>query len=146
MLNSSAIGTTNRNLLAVLGDGLRIPARFRAGENGTPSAKVGSSREGDPGKLGSCDDYWQRVFSSLPTRASFGRGLHAVELDPTICLSLRMARPSLRRYCRIQRFCRLIAGRPTSSASEEVSRRSISSLRTFISQQGRGLSPGGDAT
>src|SRR5215472_563738 len=57
MLNSSAIGTTNRNLLAVLGDGLRIPARLRAGENGTPSAKVGSSKEGDPGKLGRCDDY-----------------------------------------------------------------------------------------
>ena len=62
MLNSSAIGTTNRNLLAILGDGLRIPARLRAGENGTPSAKVGSSKEGDPGKLGSCDDYWQRGF------------------------------------------------------------------------------------
>jgi hypothetical protein len=72
MLNSSAIGTTNRNLLAVLGDGLRIPARFRAGENGTPSAKVGSSKEGDPGKLGSCDDYWQRGFCSLPTRPSSG--------------------------------------------------------------------------
>ena len=87
MLNSSAIGTTHRNLLAVLGDGLRIPARFRAGENGTPSAKVGSSKEGDPGKLGSCDDYWQRGFGCLPTSPSFGRGPHAVELDPKFALA-----------------------------------------------------------
>src|SRR5215469_15474691 len=89
MLNSSAIGTTNRNLLAVLGDGLRIPARFRAGENGTSSAKVGSSKEGDPGKLGSCDDYWQRGFCSLPTRLSFGRAIPCRRGGPEICLSLR---------------------------------------------------------
>ena len=95
------------NLLAVLGDGLRIPARFRAGENGTSSAKVGSSKEGDPGKLGSCDDYWQRGFCSLPTRRSFGRAVPRPSKWTRNYLGLRMARPSLRRYCRIQRFCRL---------------------------------------
>src|SRR5215469_615817 len=83
MLNSSAIGTTNRNLLAVLGDGLRIPARFRAGENGTSSAKVGSSKEGDPGKLGSCDDYIGKG-ASVPCQRDFlsGARSHAVEVDP----------------------------------------------------------------
>lgn len=51
---------------------------------------MGSSNEGDPatpGNLGSCDDYWQMDFCSLPTRLSFRRGPPAVELDPKFALA-----------------------------------------------------------
>ena len=86
---------------------------------------MGSSKEGDPGNLGSCDDYWQMGFCSLPTRLSFRRGpLLGSKFDSAYtCSAVCME------ILENSTLLPTIAGRPTSCASEQVRRRSTSSLR-----------------